>query len=802
MSRKKRPFGKLLLVVVGTVLLFALIFGLLTAIFGSSQPSTPAAPAVPPSPSTTAPPAAAPVVPPGDVPPTPRPSPATTDPAATQPTDVPAAPAPAEAPSPAPAPAAGPEAQTPAITAPVTSWRVRTRPGTESGPVWRSIGSSDPSTAPDAWRYEVTFSPLGAGIARLALANQRAAVEPGSPPEVVQELQTLDGGRTVIVPFSLTAVTLNGTPFNLFNRRVGDGFVDIWEQTSASPGQAVFTAVIEDGTGAEMVRVVRAYRLKPGGYDMVLDQRIDNLSGLPLDVTYTQFGPADLPKGIIRYGGDLRRLRFGFLEREAVNPGRQTVSAQRFISVHQALLGEVRQDPATGTLFFPPLKVWPTPESQEDQVQLSWFALTNRYFAVAVHTIPERQSPRADGLPDKSLASVPELWTSALAPQGDPRRASTDGVAALWFTSPRYSLRPGQHLDVPLGVYAGPMTRRVLDADPLLREVGLGELVIYKMTVSGPCALCTFQWIAGPLRGYLGFLERFVVFDWALAIILLVFTVRTLLHPVTRWSQKNLLRFGKQMAALAPKQAKLKEKYGHDPKKLREEVARLMQEEKVNYFGALGCVPMFMQMPIWIALYAMIFFTYELRHEGAFFGLFQWLPSMLGAGHWMFLADLAEPDHFIYFGAGNGFSIPLLSGLMGPIEGLNVIPLLMGVLLWVQQKYMSPPTTSQLTPEQESTQRITKVMIVLMIPIFMYNAPAALNLYFMTNSILGIIESRWIRQHVEAEDRLLEERRRQSGGRDRGDPPRPGFIARIQKALEEKQKEIERRRKEQERRRG
>jgi YidC/Oxa1 family membrane protein insertase len=798
MSRKKRPFGKLLLVVVGTVLLFALIFGLLNAIFGTSQPTTPAAPPVPPSPATAPPPA------PAQDRPTPSPAPA--EPAAPRPADDPAATPPpdgpaAQAPAPAPATPAQP-ATSAAPAAPVTSWRVRTRPGTEQGPAWRSIGSSDPSAAPDAWRFELTFSPLGAGVARLALASQRATVEPGSPPEVVQELQTLDGGRTVIVPFSLTAVTVNGTPFNLFNRRVADGWVDIWEQTSASPGEAVFTAVIEDQTGAEMVRVVRAYRLRPGGYDLVLDQRIDNLSGRPLEVSYTQFGPADLPRGIIRYGGDLRRLRFGFLEREAVNPGRQTVSAQRFIMVHSSLLGEVRQDPATGMLFFPPQKVWPTPESQEDQVLLSWFALTNRYFAVAVHTIPARQAPRPDGLPDKSLASVPELWTSALAPQGDPRRASTDGVAALWFTSPRYTLQPGQHLDVPLGIYAGPMTRRVLDADPLLKEVGLGELVIYKMTVSGPCALCTFQWIAGPLRAYLGFLERYVVFDWALAIILLVVTVRTLLHPVTRWSQKNLIRFGKQMAALAPKQAKLKEKYGHDPKKLREEVARLMQEEKVNYFGALGCVPMFLQMPIWIALYAMIFFTYELRHEGAFFGLFQWLPSALGMGHWMFLADLAEPDHFIYFGAGNGFSIPLISGLMGPIEGLNIIPLLMGGLLWVQQKYMSPPTTSQLTPEQESTQRITKVMIVLMIPIFMYNAPAALNLYFMTNSILGIIESRWIRRHVEEEDRLLEERRRQSGGRDRAEPPRLGFIARLQKALEEKQKEIERRRREQERRRG
>ncbi|MEM1424177.1 MAG: YidC/Oxa1 family membrane protein insertase, partial [Planctomycetota bacterium] len=203
----------------------------------------------------------------------------------------------------------------------------------------------------------------------------------------------------------------------------------------------------------------------------------------------------------------------------------------------------------------------------------------------------------------------------------------------------------------------------------------------------------------------------------------------------------SMMRFGKQMQSLAPKQQKIKERYKDDRQRMNQELAKLMREEQINPFGMLGCLPMFLQMPIWVALYATIYFAFDLRHEPAFFGLFQ------NFGGWTFLNDLSSPDHFIDFGAPV-FTVPL----MGAISGFNILPILMGAIFFVQQKYMSPPSTGNLSPEQEQTQKLMKIMIVVMFPIFMYNAPSGLTLYILTSSTLGVIESRYIRKHVDAMD--------------------------------------------------
>jgi len=163
----------------------------------------------------------------------------------------------------------------------------------------------------------------------------------------------------------------------------------------------------------------------------------------------------------------------------------------------------------------------------------------------------------------------------------------------------------------------------------------------------------------------------------------------------------------------------------------------------VNYAGMLGCLPMFLQMPIWVALYAMLYFSFDLRHEAAFFGVFQ----TVSGGSWSFLADLSSADHFIDFGTVL-FSLPLF----GSVSGFNLLPILLGVVFFLQQKYLTPPPSPNMTPEQLQQQKIMKVMMVVMFPVLMYNAPSGLSLYFITNSTLGILESRYIRSHVDKED--------------------------------------------------
>jgi YidC/Oxa1 family membrane protein insertase len=185
--------------------------------------------------------------------------------------------------------------------------------------------------------------------------------------------------------------------------------------------------------------------------------------------------------------------------------------------------------------------------------------------------------------------------------------------------------------------------------------------------------------------------------------------------------------------------------------------------------------------PIWIALYATLYYAFELRQQPAFYGVFQ---SLTG-GSWAFLADLAEPDHAMWF-KGKGYHLWLISDMMGPITGLNILPLVWGAVFWVHQKYLTPPSTGTMSPEQEQQQKIIKVMSVVMLPVFMYNAPSGLLVYFLTNSVLAIIENHWIREHVKKHD-LLNPEKYKKQRKTQG-----GFMQRLQRLAEQRQQQSSR----------
>ncbi len=113
---------------------------------------------------------------------------------------------------------------------------------------------------------------------------------------------------------------------------------------------------------------------------------------------------------------------------------------------------------------------------------------------------------------------------------------------------------------------------------------------------------------------------------------------------------------------------------------------------------------------------------------------------------WPFLADLSAADHF--FGE---FQQPFRF-FMWNMTGINLLPLLMGVVFFVQQKYMSPPPSPSTTKEQLQQQKIMKIMMVVMFPLMLYSAPSGLTLYIFTSSLIGIIESRYIRAHINQMD--------------------------------------------------
>ena len=123
------------------------------------------------------------------------------------------------------------------------------------------------------------------------------------------------------------------------------------------------------------------------------------------------------------------------------------------------------------------------------------------------------------------------------------------------------------------------------------------------------------------------------------------------------------------------------------------------------------------------------------------------------------------------------FELPLV----GRIDSFNLLPILLGVVFYIQQKYLTPPTAGAMTPEQEAQQRMMKIMMVVMFPIIMYPAPSGLALYFITNSTLGILESRWIRAHVEKSGMLEPDRLKRK-------PKEGGFMSRLKDLAEQQQR--------------
>ncbi len=622
--------------------------------------------------------------------------------------------------------------------------------------------------AGSGYKFRLALSDFGAGIESVTLADHTTSA--GKPaPFALQQAVRDSSGRPLATSMATVGVeiVLGAAAPAFVDLREGPGRAPVWRQTA--PGE--FEATILDASAAPpapVARIRKRFVIQKGSYDIRVEERLVNLTAEPMTVRWYSYGPIELPSDSSGYGIDVRRFRYGALRSAQQDPSRQFPEGDNRLTPRRTLV-----DPATQATK----QVWPTDDSIKQGRELVWLALTSRYFAFAVHPIIDASAPA----PDKRLAMAETVHRVLVRSPGAPE------ALVLQVNSPPVAVAANGSLEMAVGAYAGPMRPGTLAGDPMLSALGLGQLVVYNL--GGPCSPCTFPVLAHGLIWFLRLAHDNLLFDWSLAIMVLVLAVRTALHPITRRSQIGLAKFSKQMQALGPKQAAIREKHKDNPRQMQVEMARLMKEEGVNFRGALGCLPIFLQMPIWIALYAMLFFAFELRHEAGFFGVFQ----AVSGGRWGFLADLSAPDHFIEF--SKGVHIPIVSSLgMGEITGINILPLILGVVFFVQQKYMTPPPTTTLSPEMEMQQKMMKWMMVVMFPLMMFNAPSGLAIYFITNSTLGIIESRWIRKHI---NRLTAGDAAKAGGAKPGaaagrkvEGP-PGFWQRVQaeamKRAEQKQ---------------
>ena len=207
-----------------------------------------------------------------------------------------------------------------------------------------------------------------------------------------------------------------------------------------------------------------------------------------------------------------------------------------------------------------------------------------------------------------------------------------------------------------------------------------------------------FLWmIAKPLFWLLKFIHTYVG-NWGLAIIGLTFIVKALFFHLSAASYRSMAK----MRKLAPKMADMKERYGDDRQKMSQEMMKLYKDEKVNPLG--GCLPMLIQMPVFLALYWVLMESVELRHAPFF----------------LWIADLSIKDPYF------------------------VLPIIYGVTMWFMQKLNPQPTD----PMQARVMQMLPLVFTFMFLWF----PAGLVLYWVTNNSLSIIQQYIITKQIENSD--------------------------------------------------
>ena len=217
-----------------------------------------------------------------------------------------------------------------------------------------------------------------------------------------------------------------------------------------------------------------------------------------------------------------------------------------------------------------------------------------------------------------------------------------------------------------------------------------------------------FVWIIKPLFLLLDWLFK-MLGNFGVAIIALTFVVRLLLYPI---AQKQFASMA-AMRAIQPKQKEIQERFKDDKQRQQQEIMKLYKEEKVNPLA--GCLPIFLQIPIFFALYKLLMLSIDMRHQ----------PFAL------WIKDLSAPDPMTPVN---------LFGLL-PFDppsflAIGVLPILVGVTMWMQQKLNPAPAD----PIQQQVFAIMPWALMFVMAPF----AAGLQLYWATGNILTILQQKWL----------------------------------------------------------
>jgi len=288
---------------------------------------------------------------------------------------------------------------------------------------------------------------------------------------------------------------------------------------------------------------------------------------------------------------------------------------------------------------------------------------------------------------DGWIAIIQHYFFSAWLPKnGTPRefymRQLEQNLYSAGVIVPVAAIAPGP-------AYAGPQEQEKLEkiAPGLELTIDYGWLTV----------------IAVPLFWLLSWFYQWVG-NWGIAIILLTVVIKLLFYPLSAASYRSMAK----MKVVAPKMQRLKDQYGEDRQRLQQAMMEMYKTEKINPLG--GCMPIMVQIPVFIALYWVLLASVELRHAPFF----------------LWLDDLAAPDTLF----GTWFGMPI-----------GLLPILMAATMWIQTSLNPEPPD----PVQAKVMKFMPIAFSIMFFFF----PSGLVLYWLVNNVLSIAQQWQITRSME-----------------------------------------------------
>ncbi len=300
---------------------------------------------------------------------------------------------------------------------------------------------------------------------------------------------------------------------------------------------------------------------------------------------------------------------------------------------------------------------------------LKWVAVQDRYFMTSV-------------IPAHAEEATMRLYVKE------------DNMVEAQYMNALSDIRPGTQRAYQYQLFFGPRSMKVLKevGHDLSKALNFGFFDI----IAKPCV-----WLMNLLYG--------VIPNYGIAIIILTVLIKIILWPLGSKSYKSM----SEMKRIQPLMKEIREKYKNDKKKMNEEVMSLYRTYKINPLG--GCLPMLVQLPVFFALYRMLYQAIELRHAPFF----------------LWIDDLSAPDRLFRFPVEH---IPF----MEPPYGIPVLTLIMGASMILQQK-MSPPMG-------DPTQAKMMMFMPVIFTVIFINFSSGLVLYWLVNNILSIAQQYYIQK--------------------------------------------------------